>query len=85
MSCESGGVKVDHAYSGPNWCPIVTSFVSKIGLSGSVASNVDRQLQCLRHLMDRNRADLGTERRKSSQCQTIRANAAGAPSSTSPL
>jgi hypothetical protein len=26
MSCESGGVKVDHACSGPNSCPIVTSF-----------------------------------------------------------
>jgi len=26
MSCESRGVKVDHACSGPNSCPIVTSF-----------------------------------------------------------
>ena len=26
MSCESGGVKVDHACSVPNSCPIVISF-----------------------------------------------------------
>jgi hypothetical protein len=41
MSCESGGVKVDHACSVPNSGPIVTSFGFEIGPSGSAASNVD--------------------------------------------
>jgi hypothetical protein len=39
MSCESGGVKIDHAYSGPNSGPIVTSLGFEIGLSHSAASN----------------------------------------------
>jgi hypothetical protein len=35
MSCESGGVKVDHAYSVPNSGPESRASVSKIGLFGS--------------------------------------------------
>jgi hypothetical protein len=57
MSCESNGVKVDHACSGPNPGPIVDSFGFEIGLSGSAASNVNKLARDVRTAWRLNHGD----------------------------
>jgi hypothetical protein len=77
MSCESGGVKVDHACSVPNSGPIVTSFGFEnrpLRLSSLECGLADRTQTLTMVLLDSPKHQA-----------SIPANAAGAPSSTGRL